>query len=98
MNKFIPALAILLLSSPVLAQSGSTQSPPAPNSGSSAPQPANSIPPGATNMNSGSTANPNVGGALGTTVVTPSATPAPATTAPAGQPPMAETVPAPASR
>lgn len=98
MKKLIPALALLLLSSPVLAQSGATQSPPAPNAGDSAPQPPSSIPPGAANMNTNSANNPNVSGPVGTTVVTPNAATAPMTPAPAVPPPMANTVPAPASR
>ncbi len=101
MNKLVPALAILLLSSPVFAQSGSTQVPPSPNAGESAPQPSSSAPPGATNMNTNSTSNPNVSGPVGTTVVTPNAVPAPMTAAPAVPAvpqPLANTVPAPASR
>lgn len=98
MNRFIPALAILLLSSPVFAQSGTTQSPPAPNAGNSAPQPSSSLPSGAANMNTNSVANPNVSGPVGTTVVTPNAATTPMTAAPTAQQPMANTVPAPASR
>lgn len=98
MNKLIPALAILLLSSPVFAQSGSTQVPPAPNAGESAPQPSSSTPPGAANMNTNSASNPNVSGPVGTTVVTPNAATAPTTTTPAVPQPLADTVPAPASR
>lgn len=95
MLKFLPAFAILVASSAALAQSGSTQSPPAPNAGNNAPQPANSAPPGATNLNTGSTSNPNVSGPIGTTVITPSVAPAPVPAAPAGSQPMDATVPKP---
>lgn len=98
MKKLLPALAILLLSSPVFAQSGSTQNPPAPNAGESAPQPSGSVPPGAANMNTNSTSNPNISGPLSTTVVTPNAATTPMPAAPTTQQPTAGTVPAPASR
>ena len=98
MNKFAPAIALILLSTPVFAQSGASSSPPSPNASSSAPEPANSLPPGAANMNIGSSSNPNVGGALGSTAVTPGASPAPMSAAPTAQQPMANTVPVPASR
>ena len=67
MTKLIPTLAILLMAAPAFAQGGSTQSPPAPNSSSSAPQPANSLPGGTSNLNTGSAANPNPSGAVGST-------------------------------
>ena len=95
MLKLIPAATLLLASTAAFAQSGSTQSPPAPNSAASSPQPATSMPPGAANMNTGSVSNPNVSGPLSTTVVTPGASPMPMTAAPSGSPPMAATVPTP---
>ena len=98
MNKLIPALSLLLLSAPAFAQSGASQSPPAPNAGQSAPQPSNSLPAGAQNLNTGSASNPNVSGPVSTTVVTPGAATSPVPAAPAGAQPLANTVPAPASR
>ena len=98
MNKLIPAFAFLLMSASAFAQGGSTQSPPAPSGSESAPQPANSVPSGAGNMNTGSASNPNAGGSVSTTVVSPGATASPVPAAPAGTQPMANTVPVPASR
>lgn len=80
MLKYVPVIALLVaVASPAFAQSGATQSPPAPNAGASAPQTSNSLPPGAANMNTNSTANPNLAGQAvgGTTTQT-----APATTTP----------------
>ena len=84
MLKYAAAMALALAAGPALAQS--TASPPAPQSGQSMPQPANSLPPGAANMSpsqtpyvSGSTAGgtaavgaaPAVGpGSSGATTVT----------------------------
>ncbi len=90
MLKYVPALVLMLAASPVLAQSGATQNPPSPNSGSSAPQPSNSLPAGAATMNNNSVANPNVGGALGTNTTTHAAPAA----GPSGA--MSTTVPTPA--
>ena len=59
------ALAVVLAAPAAFAQSGATQSPPAPNSASSSPTPANSAPAGTLTMSPGSTANPNVSGAVG---------------------------------
>jgi len=98
MNKVIPALTFLLMSASAFAQSGASQSPPAPSGNESAPQPANSLPAGATNMNTGSASNPNAGGPVSTTAVSPGATASPVPAAPAGNQPMANTVPVPASR
>ena len=86
---------MLLVSSVALAQSGSTQSPPAPNAGNSSPQPANSAPAGATNMNTGTVTNPNASGALSTTTTTPGVAPMAVPAAPAGSQPMDTTVPKP---
>ena len=98
MSKLIAAFTLLLLSAPAFAQSGASQSPPAPNGGENAPQPSNSLPAGAANMNTGSASNPNVSGPVSTTIVSPGAVATPAPAAPAGAPPLANTVPAPASR
>lgn len=102
MLKIIPVVALLFAAAPALAQSGSTQSPPAPNSASSGPEPANSLPPGAANMNTGTSANPNAAGIVGTTAVTPTGiAPGALATTPGtttSQQPMANTVPAPASK
>ena len=95
-----------LIAGPALAQSGVTQSPPAPNSGQSAPQPSNSIPSGAATASPGA---PPTGVVGDTSVGTPrSATPSGAAqAAPAapsgssgGQPSGAfdKTVPQPASK
>ena len=46
MTRFIPALAILLMAAPAMAQIGNAQSPPSPNSSSSAPQTSGSVPAG----------------------------------------------------
>ena len=46
MTKYAFALAALFVAGPAFAQSGATQSPPAPNSSSSAPSPATSVPAG----------------------------------------------------
>ena len=97
MNKLVSALALLLLSAPAFAQGGASQSPPAPNGGESAPQPSNSLPAGAANLNTGSASNPNASGPVSTTAVSPGAVAAPVPAAPAGSPPLADTVPAPAS-
>ena len=96
MIKLLPVVALLFAAAPALAQSGSTQSPPSPNASSSAPEPTNSVPPGAANMNMGSASNPNVAAPLSTTVVTPGASTMPMAAAPGGNPPMAATVPTPA--
>ncbi len=78
MLKYVLAIALLVAAGPVFAQSGATQSPPAPNASSSAPQTSNSLPAGSANMNTNSTQNPNLAGqAVGGTV-----TGAPRTTAP----------------
>jgi len=98
MTKIIPVLTFLLMSASAFAQGGSSQSPPAPSGGQSAPQPANSLPAGAANMNTGSASNPNAGGPVSSTAVSPGATASPVPAAPAGNQPMADTVPAPASR
>ncbi len=99
MMKLVPALVILLAAAPAFAQGGASQSPPSPNAASSAPEPVNSVPPGALNMNTGNASNPNVSGPVGTTIVTPGMTPGasalPVPAAPTGQQPMANTVPAP---
>ena len=83
MTKLIPALAVMLLAAPAFAQSGATQSPPAPNSASSAPQPANSLPGGTSNLNTGSVSNPNTSGALSTTNTTTGQQTSPVTAPPA---------------
>lgn len=67
MIKFAPVLAILLAAGPVLAQGADMRSPPTPNAASAAPAPANSMPPGTSNLNPGSVANPNVSGPVGST-------------------------------
>lgn len=95
MLKFVPALALLLAASAAFAQGGASQSPPSPNAASAMPEPSNSVPPGALNMNTGSASNPNVSGPVGTTVVTPGASATPVPAAPSSQQPMANTVPAP---
>lgn len=82
MIKLIPALAILLMAAPAFAQGGSTQSPPAPNSSSSSPQPANSLPGGTSNLNTGSTSNPNPSGVVGSTSTATGQPTAPVTAAP----------------
>jgi len=95
-----------LATGPALAQGGATQTPPAPNSGQSAPEPSNSIPSGGATMSPG--APPT--GVVGDTAVggSPSASPSGAgQNAPAapsgssgGQPSGAfdKTIPQPASK
>ncbi len=74
MLKYLPVIALLVAAGPAFAQSGATQTPPAPNAGSSAPQSSNSLPAGAANMNTNSTANPNLAGqAVGGTTTTQTA-------------------------
>ena len=69
MLKYVVAIALLVAAGPVFAQAGATQSPPAPNAGVAQPQTSNSLPPGAANMNTNSTQNPNLAGqAVGGTV------------------------------
>lgn len=82
MLKYVPVIALLVAAGPAFAQSGATQTPPAPNASTSAPQTSNSLPPGAANMNTNSTANPNLAGQAvgGATTGAP-----PTTTAPARQ-------------
>ena len=84
MLKYVPVVALLLAAGPAFAQSGQTQSPPAPSSGQSAPQTSNSLPPGAPNMNTNSTQNPNVAGQAVGGTTTQTGVP-PATTAPRRQ-------------
>jgi hypothetical protein len=77
MLKYAFAFSVLLASGPVFAQAAAN-TPPAAGSSHSEPQSANSLPPGAANMNLNSAANPNLAGsALGSVT----------TTAPAPQPP-----------
>ncbi len=84
MLKYVSVIALMIAAGPVFAQSGATQSPPSPNAGSSAPQTSNSLPAGAANMNTNSTANPNLAGqAVGGTTTQTGAPPA--GTAPARQ-------------
>ena len=111
MHKAVLTAAATLLSAgliagPALAQSGATQSPPAPNSSNSAPQPSNSVPSGGATLSPGApptgvVGDTNVGGS-------PSASPSGAgQNAPAapsgssgGQPSGAfdKTIPQPASK
>lgn len=65
----LAAMALVLgLAAPAFAQSGATQNPPSPNSGSSAPTPPNSLPAGAatSNPNSAGGATPTMGAQTGT--------------------------------
>lgn len=78
MLKYATAFALLVAAGPVFAQ-GASQTPPAPGSSASGTQSSNSLPPGASNMNLNSTANPHAAGqSLGGSTTT--TTPAPATT------------------
>ena len=88
----ITALVTILAiaAAPAFAQSGATQSPPAPNSSSSAPTPATSAPAGALTTNPGSVSNPNVSGNLGGSA----SVPAPPASGPSDA--MSKTVPTPA--
>lgn len=81
MLKYVSAIALLVAAGPAFAQGGATQSPPAPNASSAQPQTSNSLPPGAANMNTNSTQNPNLAGQAvgGTTTGAPAGT---TTTAP----------------
>lgn len=98
MTKLIPAVAILLMAAPAFAQQGGTMSPPAPNAAASAPQPANSVPPGASNLNTSGTNNPNVAGSIATTDTATGLPATPTSPNPATQPGDAfnRTVPQPA--
>lgn len=69
-------VSLLLGAAPSFAQ-GVTQSPPAPNSGTSMPQPPDSLPQGARTLAPGSTGQERVG-TVGTTVVEPPSGQAPA--------------------
>lgn len=98
------AAAILsagLIASPALAQSGATQTPPAPNASNSAPEPSNSVPAGAASLSPGA---PPTGVVGSTGVGSPSGAGQSAPAAPSGssggQPSGAfdKTVPQPASR
>lgn len=111
MHKAVLTIAATVLSAgliagPALAQSGATQTPPAPNASNSAPEPSNSVPAGAATLSPG--APPT--GVIGDTGVggSPSATPSGAGQNPpaapsgssGGQPSGAfdKTVPQPASK
>ncbi len=74
MTKFVPALAMLLIAAPAFAQSGATQSPPSPNSSQSAPQPANSMPPGVSNVVPGTSLTSGPVGSTNTTTGGPGGT------------------------
>ena len=98
MTKLIPALAILLMASPAFAQGGNERSPPTPNAASSAPEPANSVPQGASNLNTSGLNNPNPSGPVGSTDTSTGRPTAPVATNPAANAGNAfdRTVPTPA--
>lgn len=98
MVKLVPALAVLLMATPVFAQ-GSTQSPPSPNAGSSGPAVVNSVPPTASNTHSDETRNPNLAGSALSTTNTTTGRPTASANAPHVDGPadgFAHTVPSPA--
>ena len=80
------ALALALSAAPAFAQTGATQSPPAPNASSFAPQPVDSVPAGG--LTAGPAQSPQVGPVLGSGV------PAPVVVVPVPGPAMS-TAPAP---
>ncbi len=109
MTKFLTLVAAFALTAaPAFAQSGATQSPPAPNSSSSGPQSGNSVPSGGLTMNPSAPQNPNSSGGVTTNTatgqqvqpMTPGTTPAApsGSTGPTGSPSdaFAKTVPTPA--
>lgn len=75
MLKYAAALALTLAAVPAFAQVGATQSPPAPNAGSVAPQPVDSVPPGS--LTSGPAQSPNVGPVVGAGGTSPMTAPSP---------------------
>ncbi len=95
-----------LIAGPALAQSGATQTPPAPNASNSAPEPSNSIPSGAATLSPGAPPTGVVGGTGvgGSPSATPSGAGQNAPAAPSGssggQPSGAfdKTIPQPASK
>ena len=94
MLRYVPVVALLLCAGPAFAQGGASQTPPSPNAGSAQPQSNASLPAGASNMNSGSAANPNLAGsALGG-----ASTSAPATTSGGPGNASSMTTPVPATR
>jgi hypothetical protein len=97
MTKLLPALALLLMAGPVLAQ-GVERSPPTPNAASAAPEPANAIPQGGSNLNTSGVNNPNPSGPVGVTGTSPGLPGGTVATNPAATPGNAfdRTVPTPA--
>ena len=70
MQKLVLATVLALAAAPAFAQSGVTQSPPSPNAGNSAPEPANSVPAGALTANPNAPQNPNVSPGVTTSTAT----------------------------
>lgn len=73
--------AALLVAGPALAQTGATQTPPSPNAGQSAPEPANSLPAGAITTSQGA---PQTGVVSGNSGASPSGAPQSQPAAPSG--------------